>query len=65
MEVVMIDCSIELDLSFYIFQEIFEENVHNLREAINILLVEPEGRDELQKEMEKVSKLLGDDQDED
>lgn len=61
----MIDCSIELDLSFYIFQEIFEENVHNLREAINILLVEPEGRDELQKEMEKVSKLLGDDQDED
>lgn len=61
----MIDCSIELDLRFYIFQEIFEENVHNLREAINILLVEPEGRDELQKEMEKVSKLLGDDQDED
>ena len=41
-----------------IFQEIFEENIDRLRESIGILQVEPEGKEELQQEMLKLSQLL-------
>ena len=44
------------------FQEIFEENIHRLREAITILQIEPDGKEELQYEMEKLSKLLSADE---
>ena len=39
-------------------QDIFEENIHRLREAIAILQVEPDGKTELQEEMERLSNLL-------
>merc|ERR1712048_429174 len=39
-------------------QEIFEENLHRLRESVAILQVEPDGKTELQEEMERLSKLL-------
>merc|ERR1712223_476205 len=45
-------------LEKYKAQEIFEENLHRLREAVAILQVEPDGKTELQEEMERLSKLL-------
>jgi len=39
-------------------QEIFEENLHRLREAVLILQVEPDGKEELQEEMSKLSQIL-------
>lgn len=45
-------------------QDIFEENIHRLREAIAILQVEPDGKEVLQTEMEKLSKLLSADDEE-
>jgi hypothetical protein len=35
-------------LNLKLFQEIFEENLVHLREAVAILQVEPEGKEELQ-----------------
>ena len=46
----------------FAFQEIFEENIHRLREAITILQIEPDGKEQLQNEMEKLSKLLSSDE---
>ena len=40
------------------FQEIFEENLHRLREAVLILQVEPDAKEELQEEMSKLSQIL-------
>ena len=49
-------------LFYFAFQEIFEENIHRLREAITILQIEPDGKEQLQNEMEKLSKLLSSDE---
>merc|ERR1719323_2487263 len=46
-------------------QEIFEENIDRLRESIAILQVEPEGKEELQAEMAKLSQLMDPDNDSD
>ena len=43
-----------------VFQEIFGESAENLNKAIEILSVEPEGKEELQEEMERLSKMLED-----
>jgi len=45
-------------------QEIFEEALDQLREAISILQVEPEGKEQLQDQMENLSRLLTSDDDE-
>jgi len=39
-------------------QEIFAENLGYLRESIGILQVEPEEKDKLQDQLEKLSRLL-------
>ena len=41
-----------------ILQEVFEENLHRLREAVSILQVEPDSKEELQEEMSKLSQIL-------
>ena len=46
------------------FQEIFEEALDQLREAISILQVEPDGKEQLQDQMENLSRLLTSDDDE-
>ena len=53
---------VALQSVLFSFQEIFEENIHRLREAITILQIEPDGKEELQYEMEKLSKLLSADE---
>ena len=40
------------------FQEIFAENLGHLQEAVEILSVEPDKRDELAKEMQALSKIM-------
>ncbi len=40
------------------FQELYEESVRHLSEAVTILQVEPEEKEEIQNEMAKLSKLI-------
>jgi len=41
-------------------QEVFEEALEQLREAIGILQVEPDGKEELQEQMQNLSRILTD-----
>ena len=40
--------------------EVFEEALEQLREAIGILQVEPDGKEELQEQMKNLSRILTD-----
>ena len=57
-------CYLSIMIITKMFQEIFEEALDQLREAISILQVEPDGKEQLQDQMENLSRLLASDDDE-
>ena len=57
-------CYLSIMIITKMFQEIFEEALEQLREAISILQVEPDGKEQLQDQMENLSRLLTSDDDE-
>ena len=64
--VIFFNCETSLiDVTDFIFtipclQEVFEEALEQLREAIGILQVEPDGKEELQEQMKNLSRILTD-----